>query len=62
VRDDDERERCVEYIHFNPVKHGIVSAPRDWKYSSFHKYVERGIYTPDWGEGASVVVPGAEYD
>ena len=39
VRDDDDRERCVEYIHYNPVKHGIVNAPREWKYSSFQKYV-----------------------
>jgi putative transposase len=62
VRDDDDRERCVEYIHYNPVKHGIVNAPRDWKYSSFNKYVERGIYPADWGDGASVVVQGAEYD
>jgi len=42
--------------------HGIVSEPREWKYSSFHKYVERGIYPEDWGDGASVVVQGAEYD
>jgi len=56
------RERCVEYIHYNPVKHGIVSTPREWEYSSFHKYVMRGIYPEDWGDGASVVVQGAEYD
>ena len=62
VSDEDDRERCVEYIHYNPVKHGIVSVPRDWKYSSFHKYVKRGIYPEDWGDGGSVAVQGAEYD
>jgi putative transposase len=62
VRDDDDRERCVEFIHYNLVKHGIVSAPRDWKYSSFHKYVEKGIIPVDWGDGASVSVQGADND
>ena len=62
VSDEEDRERCVEYIHYNPVKHGIVSVPRDWKYSSFHKYVKRGIYPEDWGDGGSVAVQGAEYD
>ena len=41
--------RRVDYIHFNPVKHGHVSQVRDWPYSSFHRYVEQGILPPDWG-------------
>ncbi len=62
VKDDEDRERCVEYIHFNPVKHGLVKAPGDWKHSSFHRYVERGIYPADWADGARIVIAGAEYD
>jgi putative transposase len=62
VKDDEDHTRCVEYIHYNPVKHGQASAPSEWKYSSFHKYVERGKYPKDWGDGMQVVVKGAEYD
>jgi putative transposase len=38
----------VDYIHFNPVKHGWVQAVRDWPYSTFHRWVERGVYPLDW--------------
>ena len=44
----DEKD-YVEYIHYNPVKHGLVNAPVEWKYSSFHQYVQDGIYDKDWG-------------
>ena len=40
--------RHVEYIHFNPVKHGLVEAPKDWAHSSFHRYVRDGSYELDW--------------
>jgi putative transposase len=43
IRNDADLERHVDYIHFNPVKHGHVSQVRDWQYSSFHRYVEHGI-------------------
>lgn len=52
VRDDADYPRHVEYIHFNPVKHGYVKAPMDWPYSSFRLYVKAGIYPPDWGGDA----------
>ncbi|MFH0883623.1 MAG: transposase [bacterium] len=53
IRDEIDRIRHVEYIHYNPVKHGYVTSPRDWEYSSFREYVERGMYPMDWSEGAS---------
>ena len=49
IRDDADLERHVDYIHFNPVKHGHVSQVCDWPHSSFHGYVERGILPRDWG-------------
>jgi putative transposase len=49
IRDDADLERHVDYIHLNPVKHGYVSRVSDWPYSSFHRYVARGILPPDWG-------------
>jgi putative transposase len=42
-------ERHVDYIHFNPVKHGHVTRVADWPHSSFHRYVERGLLASDWG-------------
>ena len=49
IRDNNDLERHVEYIHYNPVKHGIVQAPIDWQFSSFDEYVKRGLYAHDWG-------------
>ncbi len=49
IRNDLDNERHVDYIHFNPVKHGYVSKALEWKYSSIHRYVESGIVAPDWG-------------
>jgi putative transposase len=48
LRDEKDFERAVEYIHFNPVKHGHVGRVRDWPYSSFHRMVRQGIYPEDW--------------
>ena len=53
IRDDDDSRSHVEYIHYNPVKHGLVVAPRDWPFSSFHRFVKEGIYDGDWGAGAA---------
>jgi putative transposase len=49
IRDDEDLERCVDYIHFNPVKHGLVARVRDWPHSSFHRYVRQGMLAEDWG-------------
>ncbi|MDD5389159.1 MAG: transposase [Gallionellaceae bacterium] len=61
IRDEADFTRHVEYIHFNPVKHGHVAAPALWPYSSFHRYVEAGVYAPDWGgEGVALSEVGGE--
>ncbi len=49
IRDEVDLARHVDYIHFNPVKHGLVARARDWPHSSFHKHVERGNLPLDWG-------------
>lgn len=51
IRDEHDFNRHVEYIHYNPVKHGLVNTPVEWKYSSFHAFVRNGIYPADWGAG-----------
>ena len=54
LRDDRDFERHVDYIHFNPVKHGHAARAIDWPYSSIHRYVRRGVLSPDWAEGGEI--------
>ena len=54
VRDDRDFARCVDDIHFNPVKRGIVTRPVDWPYSSLHRYVREGVLPMDWGGGDAI--------
>ena len=49
IRDERDLARHVDYIHFNPAKHGLVARVRDWPHSSFHQYVARGELPEDWG-------------
>jgi putative transposase len=49
IRNDDDFARHVDYIHFNPVKHGLTPRVCDWPYSSFHRYVRQGLLPEDWG-------------
>ena len=51
LRDEADFNRHVEYIHYNPVKHGYAKTPLDWPHSSFRRYVEVGVYPADWGCG-----------
>jgi putative transposase len=53
-RDEEDFARHVDYIHWNPVKHGHVIRPADWPYSSFHRYVRDGLLPLDWGVGGEV--------
>ena len=48
VRDDADRNRLSDYVHYNPVKHGHAGCPHGWPHSSFHRFVEDGFYEPDW--------------
>ena len=50
IRDEIDFQHHVDYVHFNPVKHGLVSRVRDWDASSFFSYVKLGIYDLDWGD------------
>ena len=70
LRDENDFAKHVDYIHFNPVKHGHVSRVVDWPYSSFHRFVRLGTYPADWagdakddgsrfGERRSVTIPGS---
>lgn len=49
IRDECDFENHFHYIHFNPVKHGLVRCVIDWPYSTFHQASKKGLYPPDWG-------------
>jgi putative transposase len=49
IRDERDFAAHVDYIHFNPVKHGLVSQPADWPHSTFHRAVAEGQYPQSWG-------------
>ena len=57
IRDDNDLRRHVEYIHFNPVKHGHSPRAIDWPHSSFYRWVERGEYPANWGGDAGGLEP-----
>ena len=48
IRDEEDLMRHVNYIHFNPVKHGLVRCPHAWAYSSFERWVKQGYYKHNW--------------
>jgi putative transposase len=49
IRDEFDLRKHLDYLHFNPVKHGLVKCVHDWQYSSFHRGVRRGEYDAKWG-------------
>lgn len=49
IRDPEDMNRHIDYIHYNPVKHGLVADPFEWEHSSIHRYRGGGCYEPGWG-------------
>ena len=49
VRDEDDYQNCLDYIHYNPVKHGVSDRPMSYRWSSFRQFVKHGEYERDWG-------------
>ena len=54
IRDENDLNRHIDYIHYNPVKHGLVSRVKEWKYSSFLEFVDLGYYELNWGENYKI--------
>jgi len=55
IRDQEDFNRHCDYIHYNPVKHGLVNMPIEWKHSSFRDFVEKWYYPENWGQTVSTV-------
>jgi REP-associated tyrosine transposase len=49
IRDEDDLHSHADYLHYNPVKHRLVTCPKHWRWSSFHRFVALGHYDRDWG-------------
>ena len=49
IRDEGDLQRHLDYIHYNPVRHGLVARPADWPWSSFHRFVREACYERHWG-------------
>jgi putative transposase len=62
IRNADDYERHFHYIHYNPVKHGYAQRVGEYPHSSFHAYVERGVYEVDWDVAEEAAVARLEYE
>jgi len=49
IRDEADLRAHMDYVHWNPVKHGYVTRVSDWPHSTFHRYVRQGVLPRDWG-------------
>ncbi|MFN3235285.1 MAG: REP-associated tyrosine transposase [Gammaproteobacteria bacterium] len=49
IRNENDMKNHIDYIHFNPVKHGYTSTPSAWEYSSFQYWLNKGVYHIKWG-------------
>ncbi len=58
LRDENDLNRHLDYIHYNPVKHGLVEIPSEYIHSSFGDYLKRGSYSVDWGLREGVNIEG----
>lgn len=58
IRDEQDYERHIDYIHFNPVNHGLVDKVVDWPHSTFHRYVKSEVYQENWAGDGVVFVDG----
>jgi putative transposase len=56
IRNEADFQAHMDYVHINPVKHGLVKQVADWPYSTFHRLVEQGVYPADWAGGSEADV------
>ncbi len=49
IRNDRDYERHMDYVHYNPVKHNLAGSVNEWPFSTFHRYVQKGLYPENWG-------------
>ena len=57
IRDEQDFALHCDYIHYNPVRHGLCTNPQDWQFSSIHRFIAQGIYPANWGRDGSPEIP-----
>lgn len=57
IRDEADYRRHLDYLHYNPVKHGYANSPAAWPYSSLHRMIAAGLYPADWGGNEAIELP-----
>jgi len=60
IRDEHDYTAHMDYIHFNPVKHGLTREAGDWPYSTFRRCVALGLYPPDWVGASDTLAEAGE--
>jgi len=58
IRDQRDMNNHINYIHYNPVKHGFTCNPFEWQYSSIHKFYRQGYYSKGWGINKKIEFEG----
>lgn len=62
IRDERDFVQHIDYIHYNPVKHGLVNRPVDWPFSSIHRYIGQGVLPENWGESPLALDSGIGWE
>jgi len=62
IRNEDDLRRHLDYVHYNPVKHGLTARPEDYPYTSFRRYQALAWYLPGWGHVPPVGVSTMELE
>jgi putative transposase len=62
IRNENDFKKHMDYIHYNPVKHGITLKPEEYKYTSFNKWVENGFYEKGWGHSEPFDLTDIEFE
>jgi putative transposase len=62
IRDDRDFATHCDYIHNNPVRHGLCAVPQDWQFSSIHRFIAQGIYPLNWGMDKNPEIPQQIWD
>jgi putative transposase len=62
IRDEEDFQRHFDYTHYQPVKHGLVTRPEDYPYSSYRYWLDKGYYEPGWGYSEPEDIKGMEFE
>jgi len=62
IRDEQDYLNHLHYIHYNPIKHGLVTKPEDYPHSSYNEYLKRGWYDIGWGHDEPEIIRTLDFE